>query len=282
MSNGIKKANPNLDPLLVFFFFFFNLVQSNLPSHAELNPQFTAKHKMSDPQQSNLVLVPTTPPTPPPPPTNNTITLHVGERRFTTRLATLTSNSTFFAWQLSSRWALDAAQSDGSYFIDADGDVFAHVLRYLRHGIFPVFYDEAKGGHDYAMYVAVLEQARYFGVEPLRVWLEGGKYLAAVKVEREGRRVVVVEEGDVGVGSTMGAVVRGNVAVEHHVGWVTRKVYVCPRGIGVHRGNRNACGKDCRRVQGGADDEYEDEAVMKVFEVRKTTTLDPKMCVEHH
>lgn len=239
MSNGIKKANPNLDPLLVFFFFFFNLVQSNLPSHAELNPQFTAKHKMSDPQQSNLVLVPTTPPTPPPPPTNNTITLHVG-------------------------------------------DVFAHVLRYLRHGIFPVFYDEAKGGHDYAMYVAVLEQARYFGVEPLRVWLEGGKYLAAVKVEREGRRVVVVEEGDVGVGSTMGAVVRGNVAVEHHVGWVTRKVYVCPRGIGVHRGNRNACGKDCRRVQGGADDEYEDEAVMKVFEVRKTTTLDPKMCVEHH
>lgn len=128
------------------------------------------------------------------------------------------------------------------------------------------------------MYVAVLEQARYFGVEPLRAWLEGRKYLAAVKVERVGRVVEVVEGDDVG-GLTMG-VLGGNVEIEHHVGWVTQKAYVCPRGIWVHRGKMNACGKDCRRAQGDADDEYEDEAVMKVFEVRKTTTLDPKMCVE--
>lgn len=152
----------------------------------------------------------------------------------------------------------------------------------MRHGIFPVFYDGAtKGGHDFARYVAVLEQAQFFGVEPLRVWLEGRKYLAAVKVERVGRVVEVEVDGSV-VGGLTKEVVGGNVAVEQHVGFVTRKVYVCPRDIGVHRGDRNACGRDCRRAQGDADDEYEDEAVVKVFEVRKTTTLDPKMCVEQH
>ena len=223
---------------------------------------------MSDAQSH--VVVPTTPLAP-----TNTITLQVGERRFVTRPTTLTLNSTFFARQLSGRWADDDKQPDGSYFIDADGDVFAHVLRYLRHETFPVFYDEAKGGHEHALYVAVLEQARYFGVEPLRVWLEGQKYLEAVKVKRVARVVEGVE--DVG-GSTVG----GNVAVEHHVGWVTRKVFVCPRGLWMHRGNRNACGKSCRKAQGDADDEYEDEEVIKVMEVRKTTTLDPKMCVEQH
>lgn len=125
------------------------------------------------------------------------------------------------------------------------------------------------------MYVAVLEQARFFGVEPLRAWLEGRKYLEAVKVMWVGRVAEVVEGDDVG-GLTTG-VEEGNVAVEHHVGWVTKKVYVCPRSIGVHRGKSYACGKECRRAQGDADDEYEDEAVMKIFEVRKTTTLDPKM-----
>lgn len=57
-------------------------------------------------------------------------------------------------------------QRDGSYLIDADGDIFQHVLR-LRHGTMPIFYNDVKG-HEYALYAAVLEQARYFGVEPLR------------------------------------------------------------------------------------------------------------------
>ena len=152
-------------------------------------------------------------------------------------------------------------QSDGSYFIDADGDVFAHVLRYLRHGTLPIFYDEVRG-HEHAAYVALLEQARYFGVEPLRVWLDGRKYLAAVKVEELS-------------GST-----GSDVGVEHHVVWKTKKVYVCPRGIWNHRGNRAACGRLCRNAQGGADDEYVDEYVLRALEVRKVTSLDPKICLE--
>lgn len=162
-------------------------------------------------------------------------------------------------------------QQDGSYFIDADGQVFEHVLRYLRHEIMPIFYDEVKG-HDYALYLAVLEQARFFGVEPLQKWLEEHKYVKAVKIVHSAR----VSEGleDVS-GST-----ESHVKIEHHVTWRTRKVYVCPRAIFGHMGNPNACGRLCRNARGDADDESKDEEVLKVLEVRKMTVLDPKTCVE--
>lgn len=197
------------------------------------------------------------------------MTLQVGERRFITRPATLTQRSDFFAKQLSGRWP--DSQPDGSYFIDADGDVFEHVLRYLRHETVPIFYDGVKG-HDYALYLAVLEQARFFDVEPLRKWLEEQNYLRAVKIRRSARVVQGIEDVD---GST-----ESHVSIEHHVTWKIRKVYVCPRGVVSHMGHRDACGRLCRNARGDDDDEYEDEEVLKVLEVRKTTMLDPKMCVE--
>ena len=162
-------------------------------------------------------------------------------------------------------------QGDGTYFIDADGDVFQHVLRHLRHETMPIFYDDVKG-HEHALYAAVLEQARYFGVEPLRKWLEGQTYLQAVKVVVSMRVLMDVEEVSGSTGS--------NVKIEHHVTRKTRKVYVCPRGIGRHRGNSDACGRACRNARGDDEYEYEDEEVPEVLEVRKVTVLDPKMCVE--
>ena len=95
-------------------------------------------------------------------------------------------------------------QPDGCYFIDADGDVFQHVLRHLRHGVMPIFYDDATG-HDHALYLAVLEQARYFAVEPLRQWLEGRTYLHAVTVAYSARLLEGVEDV---AGTTTGSQVR--------------------------------------------------------------------------
>ena len=135
----------------------------------------------------------------------------------------------------------------------------------------PLFYDEGKG-HDYALYVAVLEQAGYFGVEPLRKWLEAQTYLQAVKVVLSAK----VFEGVEGVRGSTG----GHVRTEHHVAWRTKKVYVCPRGMYGHMGDPGACGRLCRKAQGDAEDEYQDEEVLKIVEVRKVTALDPKMCVE--
>jgi hypothetical protein len=87
------------------------------------------------------------------------ITLQVGERRFTTTRETLVAESSFFASLLSGRW--DNAQEDGSYFIDADPDLFKHVLHYLRRGILPIFYDMIKG-HDRSLYVALTWRSKIF------------------------------------------------------------------------------------------------------------------------
>ncbi|KAF2177808.1 hypothetical protein K469DRAFT_497317, partial [Zopfia rhizophila CBS 207.26] len=49
---------------------------------------------------------------------------------------------------------------DDSYFINADPGLFKHTLQYPRRSVLPVFYDEIKG-HDYTLYGALLEEARF-------------------------------------------------------------------------------------------------------------------------
>src|ERR1700761_4872594 len=70
--------------------------------------------------------------------TGDTITLQVGEHRFTTFASTLTTESPYFTSLLSAQW--NRVQADGSYFVDADGALFPYILRYLRSGTLPVFY----------------------------------------------------------------------------------------------------------------------------------------------
>ena len=36
-------------------------------------------------------------------------------------------------------------QADGTYFIDANGALFKHILHYLQNGVFPLLYDDVKG-----------------------------------------------------------------------------------------------------------------------------------------
>lgn len=94
------------------------------------------------------------------------ICIQVGGRRFTTTTKeTLTEESAFFASLLSGWW--NNALEDGSYFIDADPVLFEHILRYLRRGVFPLFFGAVKG-HDYHLYLSLLEEARYFQIRRLR------------------------------------------------------------------------------------------------------------------
>ncbi|KAJ9137728.1 hypothetical protein NKR23_g8963 [Pleurostoma richardsiae] len=109
------------------------------------------------------------------------VSLQVGERRFTTTKETLVGESHFFASLLSGRWK--NALEDGSYFIDADPVLFEHILRFLRRGVYPLFFDVVKG-HDHILYHSLQEEARYFGIPRLEDWLEQKRYLEAVRVDR--------------------------------------------------------------------------------------------------
>ena len=199
----------------------------------------------------------------PAPAASKQITLQVGESRFITTRETLVDESGFFASLLSGRW--DNAEEDGSYFIDADANLFEHILRYLRRGVFPLFYDRSKG-HNYALYLNLLEEAKFFQITRLEEWLEKKQYFSALKTtysvtEVEGTGELSKERNT-------------DVELEHLPVWSIRKVYICPRGIYVHRGNPNACGRDCRRAQGDADDIYEEESSLRTLVVEKKTVLD--------
>lgn len=199
----------------------------------------------------------------------NPITIQVGERRFVTTSTTLTEESRYFASLLSGRWS-SSTQADGSYFVDADAVVFEHVLRYLRHGIFPVFYDRSKG-HDYSLYQALLGQARYFQIAQLEKWLEDKTYLKAIEVTHS---LAQIEYPD----AAAGIVSTADTEVEYHPEWRTKKVYICPRGIYVHRGKPDVCGIACRRARGDADDEFVDEQELKIVRITKKTAFNRQIC----
>ncbi|KAI9731296.1 MAG: hypothetical protein M1834_005199 [Cirrosporium novae-zelandiae] len=199
----------------------------------------------------------------------NPITLQIGQRRFVTTWSTITPESGFFSSLLSRRW--NSEQADGSYFIDADPELFEHILRYLRRGVLPVFYDKSTG-YDHALYFALLREAKYFQITRLQKWIEDKTYLQSVKVVYS----AVEFEGINGLDGFTST----DVDVEYHPVWKTRKIYVCPRDIFVHRGNPTACGRSCRKAQGDVEDQYVEEEVLKTLIIRKQTIFNQEICVE--
>ncbi|KAL2816648.1 hypothetical protein BDW59DRAFT_136677 [Aspergillus cavernicola] len=193
------------------------------------------------------------------------IELQVGERQFITTCETLVTGSTFFSSLLSGRW--NPVMKDGRYFIDADPNAFEDILRYLRHNALPIFYDNKKG-HDHVRYANLLKEAQYFGIERLEKYLENREYVGMVTVERW------AEEEYTQLHSTwhpLSLHERSDSEVEYHPTWGVRKVYVCPRGIALHRGNRRACGKLCMARNDGI--KYEDEPVLKVVAVKTWVSI---------
>ncbi|KAG5913352.1 hypothetical protein E4U53_004901 [Claviceps sorghi] len=204
-------------------------------------------------------------------PTRDTrVKLLVGDRVFTTARHTLINESTYFSALLSGRW--EEPLDEGAYFIDADPSLFEHILRYLRHGVFPLFYDQARG-HDLGLYVALLGEAKYFGISPLQKWLEDKTYREAVRVQQS---IKTIDEWDPG---HMPMTTKSDTSEEIIPTWCTRKVYVCPRGIHVHRGDPSRCGIQCRKARGDAEPEYDEERVLRVVIVEKKTVLRPELCM---
>lgn len=107
------------------------------------------------------------------------VTLDVGGRKFTTFASTL-EDSHFLSVLVSERWGHNQ-QADGSFFIDANPDLFQHILEYLRRQFMPLCWDREKG-QDLAMYKVLLQEAEYYGIPELSQWLREGRYMEAVSI----------------------------------------------------------------------------------------------------
>ncbi|KAG5914782.1 hypothetical protein E4U42_000304 [Claviceps africana] len=196
------------------------------------------------------------------------VKLLVGERVFTTARNTLISESTYFTSLLSGRWG--EPQEDGAYFIDADPSLFEHILRFLRHNTFPLFYDQERG-HDFGLYVALLGEAKYFGISRLQKWLEDKTYLQAIQVQQSMQVIEEWDDRNVTTNSDTSTVLRPT--------WHTKRVYVCPRGILVHRGDPSRCGRQCNNAKVAGGSEYDEEHILQVAVVKKKTVVRPELCM---
>ena len=95
--------------------------------------------------------------------------------------AVLVANSGLFRRQLSAYRSWNP-QPNGAYFVDADPDLFAHLLAFMRRpSVFPVLYTPA-AGFDYALYSRLEAEAEHFEIGPLSQWIRDREFERAVKV----------------------------------------------------------------------------------------------------
>jgi hypothetical protein len=99
------------------------------------------------------------------------LVLDIGGHKFKVSRDTLRAESGLFRRQLSDCFTWDP-EADGSFFLDADPDLFEHLLRFMRRPeVFPLFYDAAKG-FDYNLYSRLQAESAYFQIDVLHEWIK--------------------------------------------------------------------------------------------------------------
>ena len=204
------------------------------------------------------------------------VSLQVGERHFCTSEDTLTGESEVLKDLLLGKSS--DKQSDGPIFIDRDGDLFVHILRYLRTNTYPLFHDNLKG-HDEALYRRVFYEAEYFAIDKLKDYLDKNRYRQAIRCTK---RVNVTESPyPTSAYSPLPSFECMNgeiIELSPHVH--TRKVYICPRGIAVHMDNEGACGRQCSNARGA--NPYEHRTEIKIVQVYTRTELQEEVLNSNH
>lgn len=183
-----------------------------------------------------------------------------GNTTFITTKRTLVEGSTYFASRLSDRWP----SVDRELKLDMDPAVFIHVLRYLRHGVLPIFYDRIRG-FDHGLYCLVLAQADYLLIERLSSWIREKRYLLAVRNERSAK-IFLDDVKDINGSDS------ANVNCQYQIIWGKKKVYSCPRGISVHEWP-SQCGRQCNNARGDSP-LYHDVDELRIFEFKTKTVFD--------
>ena len=191
------------------------------------------------------------------------ITLDVGGREYVSSAGTLIK-SNYFAYLRTGQ------QPEGTRFIDADPALFSHILRYLRRGVLPVFYDQHKG-HHHLMYVALLAEARFFQVDRLVEWLEKKEYLGTVAVKHS---------VDTRLGSSNFLTTESpDTEIQVRPLMKRTKVHVCARGLEVHYNRKDLCGRACKEAQAERPVQPDDIDVLHLTVHTKKTIFNTDACL---
>lgn len=165
--------------------------------------------------------------------------------------------------------------------VDANQDVFHHIMAYLRRGTYPLAVN-AQGLHHVPTYLAILAEARHFELDRLARWIEEGRFAEAARVECTTtiRYETDVDQADNGNVMTATITEQGkvvsNISREFFPAWGKRLVYRCPRGL--HNEDRTWCGRKCNNALGDAPPTYDEIPALRLLEVKKDLVIDPRLC----
>lgn len=198
------------------------------------------------------------------------ITLNVGGRNFQTLSSTLRAESGLFRIQLSEHFTWEP-EPNGSYFLDADPGLFEHLLRFMRRpSVFPIFYTR-DSGFNYDLYNRLEVEAEYFQMPVFHAWLKEKKYLKALVTYSKAPYTETIDNMKL-------EKCNANESLKRYTATHTRKTYVCPREIVVHRGAPHKCGAACHKAQGNDESRYEDEAVVDVVTAKNEEVFVGSNC----
>lgn len=164
------------------------------------------------------------------------IQLQIGEKIFTTTKATVAPSNLLAT-------LVNLPPPHGApYFIDADPALFEYILRYLRTGMFPLFYD-SDNGHDHCLYFTILTQARFYQIEKLEAWIGNKLYLEAVTSRTSAGSITLCGEDQIQHLDDLTHLKHETLKIVN-VKQSNAKCFRCPTRNWKHDGHRQNCVRD--------------------------------------
>lgn len=113
------------------------------------------------------------------------VSIQAGDHRFIVEARNLASASVYFANVLTPDHSLTLPRtSNGAYIVDADPNIFSHLIRYIQTRRFPLFYT-IREGFNRPLYDQIFDLADRFMVIRLALWIGRRGYENVVKVEKK-------------------------------------------------------------------------------------------------
>ncbi|KFH48129.1 hypothetical protein ACRE_009850 [Hapsidospora chrysogenum ATCC 11550] len=162
------------------------------------------------------------------------VELQIGEKKFMTTKATISESKV-----LSTLVSLQPPPADGQYFVDADPTLFEHVLRYLRTGMYPLFFDRDRG-HDEVLYLALLQQARFYQIDRLEAWLAAKSYQDAVRRRTWANSITLCGDAQIEHLEELTHLKNESLKIIN-ISQSTAKCFRCPTRNWRHDGRRQKC-----------------------------------------